>query len=83
VLKIQFSERMMNVGTRTVLLLAPGGHKVKATVKLSSGRKLQIKPSKRLRAGARYTVRLSRDIEDLGANQLAKSARTWSFRTGH
>jgi hypothetical protein len=83
VLKVQFSERMMNVGTRTALLLSPGGRKVKATVKLSSGRKLQIKPSKRLRAGARYTVRLSRDIEDLGANQLAKSARTWSFRTGH
>src|SRR3954451_5307152 len=82
VLKVQFSERMMNVGARTVLLLAPGGHKVKATVKLRSGRKLQIKPRKRLRAGTRYSVRLSRDIEDLGANQLAASSRTWSFRTG-
>ena len=82
VVKVQFSERMMNVGTRTVLLLAPGGHKVKAKVKLRSGRKLQIKPSKRLRAGTRYTVRLSRDVEDLGANQLPSSARTWSFRTG-
>lgn len=82
VVKVQFSERMMNIGTRTVLLIGPGGHKVKATLKLSGGRKLQIKPRKRLRAGARYTVRLSRDIEDLGANQLATSARSWSFRTG-
>jgi hypothetical protein len=82
VLKVRFSEPMMNVGTRTVLLLGPGGHKVKATVKLRAGRKLQLKPRKRLRAGARYTVRLSRDVEDLGANQLATSARTWSFRTG-
>jgi hypothetical protein len=81
VVHIRFSEAMMNVGTRTVLLLAPGGHKVKAKVKLSSGRRLQVKPSKRLRANTRYTLRLSRDIEDLGANQLATSARTWSFRT--
>ncbi len=81
VLRVNFSEAMMNVGTRTVLLLGPGGHKVKATVKLRGGRKLQIKPRKRLRAGVRYTVRLSRDIEDLGANQLATSSRTWSFRT--
>jgi hypothetical protein len=82
-LRVNFSERMMNVGTRTVLLLGPGGHKVKAKVKLTSGRKLQLKPTKRLRAGTRYTVRLSRDLEDLGANQLTTSARTWSFRTGH
>jgi hypothetical protein len=81
-LRINFSERMMNVGKRTVLLLGPGGKKVKATVKVRGLRKVAIKPKKRLRARTRYTVRVSRDVEDLGANQLAKSARSWSFRTG-
>ena len=80
-LKIDFSERMMNVAARTALLIGPGGHKVKSSVKLSRLRKLRIKPRTRLRAGARYTVRLSNDIRDLGANALPKSSRSWSFRT--
>ncbi|MEA2427628.1 MAG: hypothetical protein QOF37_1256 [Thermoleophilaceae bacterium] len=80
--QIQFSERMVNVGTRTVLLIGPGHHKVKAGVTLTSGRKLVITPRKPLRAGARYTVRLSRDIADLGGNDLPNASRTWSFRTG-
>ena len=82
VVKITFSEKMMNVSTRSVLLVGPGKHKVKATVKLRAGRKLQIKPKHRLRSGARYIVRISRDVEDLGANQLPTASRSWSFRTG-
>ena len=46
------------------------------------GRKVKVKPRKRLRAGTRYTVKLSRDVEDLGANQLPSASRKWSFRTG-
>jgi hypothetical protein len=80
--QIQFSEQMVNVGTRTALLIGPGHRKVKAGVKLNGGRKLVITPRKRLRAGARYTVRLSRDIADLGGNGLPSASRTWSFRTG-
>jgi hypothetical protein len=76
----QFSERMINVGTRTVLLIGPGGRKVKASVKLTSGRKLKIVPRKRLHRGTRYSVRLSRDVADLGGNVLPAGARTWSFR---
>jgi hypothetical protein len=83
VLRIRFSERMMNVGTRTVQLIGPGGHKVKAAVKLSgTGTKLTLKPRKQLRPGTRYIVRLSRDVEDFGANQLSSAARSWSFTTG-
>jgi hypothetical protein len=54
---------------------------VKATVKLRGGKKLQVKPRKKLRAGTRYTVQLSRDVVDLGANQLPSASRKWSFRT--
>jgi hypothetical protein len=81
-IQVRFSEPMLNVGTRTALLIGPGHHKVRATVKLKSGRTLVIAPRKPLRPGARYTVRLSRDISDLGGNLLPNASRTWSFRTG-
>ncbi len=80
-IRINFSEPMMNVGTRTIVLVGPHRKKVRAKVKLTSGRKLVVKPRKRLKAGTRYTIRISRDVEDLGANQLSTGARTWSFRT--
>lgn len=78
---VRFSEKMMNVNTRTVLLIGPGHHKVKARVKLTSGRKLTLIPSASLRSRARYTLRLGGDVRDLGGNGLRSALRAWSFRT--
>jgi hypothetical protein len=80
-LRVNFSEPMMNVGTRTVLLVGPHRKKVRVKLKLTSGSKLVVKPRKGLKAHTNYRVRISRDVEDLGANQLSNASRTWSFRT--
>lgn len=81
-IRIRFSEPMMNVDKRTIVLVGPHKKKVRAKIKLSGGRKLVVKPRKELKAGTSYTIRISRDVEDLGANQLSAAARTWSFKTG-
>ena len=78
--KVTFSEPMAFANTRSAVLRGPGSHKVRATVKLS-GRKLEIRPRKRLRARTRYTVKLSSDITDRGGNPLPRGSREWQFTT--
>jgi hypothetical protein len=80
--RIKFSERVANIGSRTAVLRAPGGRRVSAkVVSRSGGRGLEIRPRRRLRPGARYRVRLGAGITDSGANRLPKSLRRWSFST--
>jgi hypothetical protein len=88
---VSFSDRMFELTARAVKLIAPNGRSVKATLGLttkgkrsraSSGAdRLVITPRARLRRGARYTVRLSRDLRDYGGNALPSSELTWSFVT--
>jgi hypothetical protein len=90
--KVRFSERMFVLGARTVKLIGPGGHKVKATLKYTSGGRkatsaggadqVRIVPRGRLRAGTRYKVQLSRDLRDRGGNALpASPSLRWAFVT--
>jgi hypothetical protein len=88
---VSFSERMFELTPESVRLIGPNGRSVKAAFELTSrGRKtrapdgadkLVIVPRVRLLRGARYTVRLSRDLRDFGGNALPSSALTWTFRT--
>jgi hypothetical protein len=88
--KVSFSERMFELSARTVKLIGPGGRSVKARLALTTGGKaarsaagadkLVLTPAKRLRKGARYTLRLSRDLRDYGGNPLPSSSLKWSFR---
>jgi hypothetical protein len=88
---IAFSDRMFELTPKTVVLIAPNGRSVKATLKLThAGRKTSaaagadrvvITPRARLRTGTRYRVRLSRDLRDFGGNALPSSDLTWSFTT--
>jgi hypothetical protein len=80
--KVSFSEAVENVGSSTVRLTGPGGKRVSARIVSSGkGRRLEIRPRRRLRAKSRYVVRLSADIVDRGGNSLPRSVRKWSFRT--
>jgi hypothetical protein len=89
--KLAFSDRMYELTTRTVRLIRPGGHSVKAKLGLtfkgrkasaSSGAdKLVLTPRGRLKRGTRYEVRLSRDLRDFGGNALPRSALKWTFVT--
>ena len=89
--KVTFSERMFVIDSRTVKLLSPGGHSVKASLRLRAAGKsassaagadeVVIVPRTRLRKGTRYTVQLSRDLRDRGGNALPASALSWTFRT--
>src|SRR3954469_745846 len=89
--KVRFSDRMYELTTKTVRLIRPGGHSVKAKLGLTfKGRKAStasgadtvvITPRARLERGKRYEVRLSRDLRDFGGNALPSSALKWSFVT--
>jgi hypothetical protein len=89
--KVSFSDRMFELGKRTVRLVGPGGRSAKVKVGLTyKGRKASaasgpnavvLTPQKRLRRGTRYEVRLSRDLRDFGGNALPASALKWSFVT--
>ena len=86
-----FSDRMFELTSKTVKLVSPSGHSVKAKLTLTrAGRKVSaasgatqvvLKPVKRLHRGTRYEVRLSRDLRDFGGNALPASSLHWSFRT--
>jgi hypothetical protein len=89
--RVRFSERVLELTTHTVRLVGPDGHGVKAKLKLTTkGRKARsisgadtalLTPTKRLKPGKRYTVRLSRDLRDWGGNALPRAGLTWAFRT--
>jgi hypothetical protein len=88
---ISFSDRMFMLTTKTVKLVDPKGHAVKARLSLTTnGRKRSagaganravLTPAKPLRGHAHYEVHLSRDLRDFGGNALRPSALTWSFTT--
>jgi hypothetical protein len=88
---VTFSERMFELTTRSVKLVAPNGHSVKAKLTLTThgrkaraaggARKVVLKPARPLARGTRYELRLSRDLRDFGGNALPASSLKWSFRT--
>jgi hypothetical protein len=78
-IKFQFSEAVGNVSSRTVTLTGPGGRRVRARVRYNGrSHRVTITPTRRLRGGRRYTVRIASDIVDNGGNLLPPSQR--SFR---
>jgi hypothetical protein len=88
---VTFSDAMFEATSRTVKLVGSNGRSVKAKIaltrsgkstKASSGAdRVVLTPRTRLRPGARYEVRLSRDLRDGGGNALPSSALKWAFRT--
>jgi hypothetical protein len=88
---VTFSERMFELTTNSVKLVAPNGRSVKAKLTLSTkgrkaraasgARKFVLKPLGRLRTNTRYELRLSRDLRDYGGNALPSSALQFAFRT--
>ena len=90
-MSVTFSERMFELNTRSVKLVAPTGHSVEAKLSLSTkgrkasaaggARKFVLQPLSPLRKGTRYELRLSRDLRDYGGNALPSSALRFAFRT--
>jgi hypothetical protein len=88
---VTFSERMFELTTRSVKLVAPNGRSVKAKLSLTTkgtkthaeagARKLVLKPLRPLRRNTHYELRLSRDLRDYGGNALPSSALHFGFRT--
>src|SRR4051794_37205270 len=88
---VTFSERMFELTTNSVKLVAPNGRSVKAKLTLttkghksraeSGARKFVLQPLGRLRKNTRYELRLSRDLRDYGGNPLPSSALQFAFRT--
>ena len=79
---VTFTERMTNVSTRTVDLLAPGGKEVSVRVSYDAGkRQARLTPKKSLRPRTKYVVSLGRTLVDTGDNALASDKLRWSFRT--
>jgi hypothetical protein len=80
--RIGFSEAVARLDSGSVVLIGPGGKKVKVRVlRRRGGRAVEMRPRRRLAEGRKYQVRLGSAIEDRGGNHLPKSARKWSFRT--
>jgi hypothetical protein len=77
---VELSEPIAGADARTVILIGPDGHRVRATVR-RHGARITIIPSGVLHPGAHYTVRLSGSIEDRGGNPLPASVREWTFST--
>jgi hypothetical protein len=80
-IRVRFSETVRGASSSSVTLTAPNGRRVKARVRLTGGRNLELVPTAALRARTRYTVRFSSAVADLGGNALASSSRAWSFVT--
>ena len=78
---ITFSEAIAGANRFTVKLIGPNGRSVPSDV-VPSGRRLKITPARRLAAGKRYTVRISKSVTDGGGNLLPTSRRTFRFTTG-
>ena len=88
---VTFSERMFELSSRTVQLVGPNGRSVRAKMSLSTkgrkaragagARKFVLTPLRPLHRGARYELRLSRDLRDYGGNALPSSALEFAFRT--
>jgi methionine-rich copper-binding protein CopC len=79
-IKVTFSEAIAGANRSTVKLIAPNGRSVSSSV-VPSGRTLKITPGRRLRAGTRYTVRISSSVTDGGGNALPSSRRNIRFTT--
>src|SRR3954468_25036839 len=80
VIKLQFNEAVGNVSTRTITLIGPGGHHVRARVRYDShSHRVTITPTRGLHGGTRYTVHIGNEIVDNGGNLLPNSQRQFSF----
>ncbi|MFL5885320.1 MAG: Ig-like domain-containing protein [Thermoleophilaceae bacterium] len=78
--KLQFSEAVGNVSSRTISLLGPGGHHVRARVHYDSrSHRVTITPTRSLHGGTRYTVHIGGGIVDNGGNLLPQSQRQFTF----
>jgi hypothetical protein len=73
---LTFSESVAGVTQSSVRLLR-GGRKVRVRLSQSAdGKRVMLRPTRRLRAGARYTVTLSSGVTDPAGNAVTSSSRT-------
>ena len=80
---IHFSEPVKGVGTQTLRLIDPAGHRVGASVTYDAKtHKARLSPKARLAARTSYRVALTAGIVDRGENTVPVGSRTWRFRTG-
>jgi hypothetical protein len=80
VIRLQFSESVGPINSRTITLRGPGGHRVRAHVRYDSRtHRATITSSSGVRDGTRVTVHLDGNIVDNGGNLLPQSQRNWSF----
>ncbi len=79
--RVRFSERVVGVSGRSVLLMAVNGRRVAAVVSYNARTGVAtLNPTSALAAGTRYTVVLGSTIKDRSGNAL--TAARWSFTTG-
>jgi hypothetical protein len=79
--KVQFSERVLGVNSKSVRLLASNGRAVHARVTLNvAGRVATLTPNSALGRAKRYRVVVSRAVTDLAVNRLAR-IKTSAFGT--
>jgi hypothetical protein len=76
---ISFSEGVLGVTRRSFSLIGPGGRSVRARLSFKDGsRRAVLRPTRPLRSGAGYRVRLTSSITDESLNPLR--ATGWRFR---
>ena len=74
-IRLTFDEGLGGISSRSVRLLAPGGHTVGAALTQSqNGRIVVIRPSRPLSPARRYTVKLTGDVTDVAATPCARAA---------
>ena len=79
--KVVFSERVLGVSASSMSLRSAGGGRVRCRLVFKKGaRTAVLVPRSPLRAGARYTVKVSTGVIDLAVNPLERASLT-SFRT--
>lgn len=83
--RLTFSEYVKGITARTVKITGPGGKTVKAKVSIAddednSRNVVFLKPTKRLAAGTKYTVKLG-SITDAAGNKIPSRQKTYKFTT--
>ena len=82
-IKVEFSEPVVGVSSKSLKLIASNGRAVKAKLSFKSGSKTAtLTPSGNLGRGRRYRIRVSRAVTDTSVNPLAHAAVS-AFVTAH
>jgi hypothetical protein len=79
--RVTFSEPVLGVGAKSLVLLASNGSTVRATVTFKAGSRVAtLVPARALAGGRPYRVRVLTTVTDTALNPLARTV-SWRFRT--